>query len=124
MRIIKLAFRTAPLLAILIVLPQFAMAWSGFNNVNIVSLTIYQNGKASPPGGLLQFSGGTGSDNEGCTNSGKGYAWIDWGSGTPDGSTLYATVLAAEMAGKQVGIGLNGCNSVGNPVIYAINTYP
>jgi len=124
MRVIKLAFRAAPLVAILSFSPRFALAWSGFSHVNIVSLTIYQNGKASPPGGLLQFSGGTGSDNEGCTSSEKGYAWIDWGSGTPDGSTLYATVLAAEMAGKQIGFGLNGCNSSGYPVIYAINAYP
>ncbi len=121
---VKSAFRNALLLSILSFLPGFSLAWSGFNNINIVSLTIYQNGKASPPGGLVQFSGGTGSDNEGCTSSGKGYAWIDWGSGTPDGSTLYATVLAAEMAGKQIGFGLNGCNSVGYPIIYGINTYP
>jgi hypothetical protein len=39
----------------------------------------------------------------------------------PDGKALYASVLAAEMAGKQISISVGGCSS-GNyyPLVYQI----
>lgn len=109
--------------------PNVAIATSGFNNITVTSLTIYQAGPSAAPGALIQFTGGTGADNEGCTWSGKGYAWIDWSSASqPDGKAVYATVLGAYLSGKSIGFGLNGCstNYDGHyyPLVYGINVYP
>jgi hypothetical protein len=102
-------------------------AWSGYNNVTPTMVNVYQASQTTTPGALIQFSPGSasGSDNEGCAESGKGYAWIDWSSSVqPDGKALYTSVLAAYIAGKQIGIGINGCSSGGYPVVYGINLYP
>jgi hypothetical protein len=107
--------------------PTIAFATSGYNNVSPTGITIYQASQTAWPGALIQFSPGSasGADNEGCAQSGKGYAWIDWSStAQPDGKALYTSVLAAFMAGKQIGIGLGGCNSSGYPLVYGINLYP
>jgi hypothetical protein len=37
---------------------------------------------------------------------------------------ILRAVLAAYLAGKQIGIGLNGCSSSGYPVVYGVNVYP
>ena len=100
--------------------PQFSAAWSGASSITLSALTVYQSGKASPPGVVIQFSP-VGTDTEGCSHSNQGYAWIDYSTtGEPDGKAIYATALAAQIAGKSVGFGLNGCSSNGFPVIYAI----
>ncbi len=109
-------------------LPSTSLATSGYNFFTPTNVTVYQAGQSSAPGGaLIIFStaSATGSDTEGCTYSGKGYAWIDWASSSlPDGKALYTSVLAAYLAGKQIGIGLNGCSSGGYPVVYGVNVYP
>lgn len=109
-------------------IPSLCLATSGYNYFTPTDVSIYQAGQSSAPGGvLITFStaSATGADNEGCTYSGKGYAWIDWSStALPDGKALYASVLAAYLAGKQIGIGLNGCSSSGYPVVYGVNVWP
>lgn len=109
-------------------MPHVGWSWSGYNKVTVSLVTIYEAGIGAAPGALIQFSGGTGADNEGCTQSGKNLAWIDWSSSIlPDGKAIYATVLAAQLAGKLIGIGLNGCSSAavgGYPLVYGINVYP
>jgi hypothetical protein len=113
-----------PLSAAVLVAPTVGWTWSGYNGVTISWATAYQSGKASPPGVEISITSAP-ADSEGCAYSGKGYAWIDFSSsGSPDGSTLYATVLAAEAAGKIVDIGLNGCASNGVPMVYAITMHP
>jgi hypothetical protein len=103
--------------------PAVGWSWSGYNGVTISSATVYQSGKASPPGVEI-FLTTSPADTEGCSNSGKGYAWIDFSSsGLPDGNALYAAVLAAEASGKAVDFGLNGCASNGVPMIYAITVH-
>lgn len=42
----------------------------------------------------------------------------------PDGKALYATALAAHLAGKSVSIGTLGCSSEGFPLVYGINVQP
>ena len=94
---------------------------SGYNPVIIASLTLYQGGGASPPYGALITLTTSPSDAEGCTHSSSGYAWVDFTSTTqPDGKTIYAALLAAEIAGKTVNIGVSGCNSQGYPLAYAV----
>src|SRR5690242_9197632 len=76
--------------------PAVGWSWSGYNGVTISWATAYQSGKASPPGAEINLTT-TPADSEGCTYSGKGYAWIDFSSaGVPDGNTLYATVMMAQ----------------------------
>ena len=87
-------------------------------------LTLYQAGQGAAPGALIQVPS-TFTDTEGCAHSNQGYAWIDWSSAAqPDGKSVYTTVLAGHLAGKQIGIGLNGCSSQGYPLVYGVNVYP
>ena len=105
-------------------LPALSFAWSGYSS-NVTLLTVYQAGQASWPGVLSQFPSTLPPDTEGCARSGQGYAWIDFSStAQPDGKALYATVLSAYLAGKMIGIGVNGCSSLGYPLVYGINVYP
>ena len=102
-------------------MPTLGFAWSGYNNVPVTLLQVYQAGQGAVPGALIQFStaSGTGADTEGCTQSGHGYAWIDWSSAAqPDGKALYVvTLLAAYLAGKPIGLGLDGCSAGGYPAV-------
>ncbi len=105
--------------------PVMAPAWSGYNSVTITHLSVYQAGQASPAGVLVEVSPVTPADTEGCSQSGKGWIWIDFSStAQPDGKTLYAMLVAAELAGKTVNIGVNGCASNGLPLAYASGVYP
>jgi hypothetical protein len=105
--------------------PAAARAWSGYQTVTIALLTIYQSGHASPPGVVVTISPANLTDVEGCSHSSQGYAWVDYSSqGEPDGKALYATLLAAQIAGKSISLGLNGCASNGFPMIYAIEVSP
>jgi hypothetical protein len=103
-------------------LPMQALAVSTYTAVSIVRLQIFQASSGATPGSLIVFTPAAPADTEGCTTSGIGYAWIDWISTLqPDGKALYASVLAAEMAGKQISISVGGCSS-GNyyPLVYQI----
>jgi hypothetical protein len=97
---------------------------SGYSPVTIAQIILYQGGGASPPYGALVQLTTSPSDTEGCTHSSSGYAWVDFTSTTqPDGKTVYAALLAAELAGKSVNIGVTGCNSQGYPLVYAVGVY-
>jgi hypothetical protein len=110
---------------VLSAIPIAAEAWSGYNNVTIVMLSVYQAGRGVTPGVLIQFSPKTPTDTEGCTYSGAGYAWIDYSTtGEPDGKQLYAMALAIQKSGGVIGIGTNGCSSQGYPVVYGLNSTP
>ena len=112
--------RTVLLLGCALV-PHASLAWSGYNSVTVISAAVYQNGMSGLSGALIRVSPITPSDTEGCTNSGTGYVWIDWSStAQPDGKSLYASMLAAELAGKVVNLGVNGCSSNGYPLAYAV----
>ena len=104
--------------------PLAARAWSGYSSISISVLTVYQSGHASPPGVLVTLSPSSATDTEGCTHSNQGYAWIDYSStGEPDGKALYAGLLSAQLAGKIIALGINGCSSNGFPMIYAIEVH-
>lgn len=115
----------APLLLVLAVLvPQAGWTSSGYQKVTITIATLYQASQTSPAGALFQFTPTTPSDTEGCKYSGQGYVWIDFSSSTqPDGKSLYASLLAAQTAGKLVGFGVSGCSSSGYPIVYGINIW-
>jgi hypothetical protein len=115
--------RVLPYLVLGLLLPHLGWTWSGYQKVSITIVTLYQASQVSPAGALMQFTPTTPSDTEGCTYSGKGYAWIDFSSSSqPDGKSLYATLVAAQLAGKLVGFGVNGCSG-GYPVVYGINVW-
>ena len=106
-------------------IPAVVFAWSGYNNVTITYASLLQAGQASPPGALIRVTPYTPADTEGCSSSGTGYVWIDWSSSVqPDGKAVYSALLAAELAGKTVNVGVNGCSSSGYPVVYGIVVYP
>jgi hypothetical protein len=94
---------------------------SGYSPVSIASITVYQGGGASPPYGALVQLTSSPSDSEGCTHSSSGYAWVDFSSTTqPDGKVVYSALLAAQIAGLTVNIGITGCSSQGYPLVYAV----
>ena len=103
--------------------PSLAEAVTNYGPVTIVRIDAYQS--PANPGALIVFSPGTPADTEGCTVSGQGYAWIDWSpSVTETAKALYAAALAAQMAGKQIGIGLLGCTADGYyPRVYSIKVF-
>jgi hypothetical protein len=70
-------------------------------------------------GALIQPSVAfTNADN--CSNAAN--LFIDFSTTeAPDGKALYATALAALLAGKSVSIGTLGCSSEGYPLVYGIN---
>ena len=97
---------------------------SGYSPVTIAQVTLYQGRGTSPPYGALVQLTTSPSDSEPCTHSSRGYAWLDFTSTTqPDGRVLYAALLAAEIAGKSVNIGVSGYSSLGYPLIYAVGVY-
>jgi hypothetical protein len=51
--------------------------------------------------------------------------WIDWTSTLqPDGKALYATALAAAMAGMKIDINVGGCSQGYYPLVYMIAVHP
>lgn len=55
---------------------------------------------------------------QGCTNGGNTTVSID--TSNEHGANLYAAVLAAASAGRQVGFGVNGCHSE-RPKVYRVD---
>jgi hypothetical protein len=105
-------------------LPVPVWAGSTYSKVTVTRLLVFQASSGSNPGSLILFTPAT-ADSEGCTKSGQGYAWIDWTSTLlPDGRSLYATVLAASLAGKQLDIVVGGCSQGYYPLVYQIVMYP
>ena len=60
---------------------------------------------------------------EGCPYAAGNLLWIDFSSTTnPDGKTLYATVLAAYLAGRTLVFGVSGCADSGQaPLVYRVD---
>ena len=57
---------------------------------------------------------------EGCTYAPGGNIWIDFAQ--PEGKTLYATFLAAMLAGKSLGFATSGCGASGQvPLVYRVD---
>jgi len=113
-----------PCLLAAALIPAQAFSWSGFNHVSVKAMTIYAAGHGATPGALIQLPTPIQADNEGCAHSSEGYVWIDFSAaGQPDGRSLYATVLAAHLAGQDLGFGLNGCSSDRWPVVYGVNVF-
>jgi hypothetical protein len=107
--ILTFAFRkaaTALAIALGIAASHEALAWSGYNQVTIKLLTVYQASQGAGAGALIELPTPFPNDTEGCSQSSHGYAWIDFSSSTqPDGKSVYATVLATRLAGRAIGIG-------------------
>ena len=94
----------------------------GVQNVTVVELTIYMG--TTLPGALVKFSPAA-QGLEGCSYSVGDYVFINFAAQTvPSGRDVYASVLAAYMAGRSIGIGTNGCNSSGYPIVYGVNVNP
>jgi hypothetical protein len=105
------------------------MAVTARANTQITSVTIT---------GLSIYAGSTGSQGaevsftpampgvEGCTYPAGNVFWIDFASASqPDGKSLYATVLAAYLAGHSLTFGVLGCAESGQlPLVYRVDVGP
>lgn len=57
---------------------------------------------------------------EGCSYTAGDQVGIDW-STDANAKTIYATALAAYLAGQKVGFGVSGCNAGGLPLVYRVD---
>jgi len=72
----------------------------GVNNVTVIETTIYMG--STRTGALVKFSPAS-PGLEGCSYAGGNYVFIDYAAQvTPSGRDLYATVLAAYLAGRTI----------------------
>ena len=60
---------------------------------------------------------------EGCPYTAGDEVVIDW-STNPNAKAMYATVLAAYLAGRKVGFGVSGCYQGGAPLAYRVDVAP
>ncbi len=100
-----------------------ASSFADTNSVTIVRTTIYMG--STYTGALITISPaypGLG----GCLNSAGQYVFIDFSAQTaPSGRDLYASVLAAFLAGRTVSFGTTGCSSDGwYPLARAVGVDP
>lgn len=101
--------------AIAVSAPVFAYGGTGWGPLTMV--TIYRGTVRS--GAMIKPSA-TFTNGDGCSQSAD--LFIDFSTAeAPDGKALYATALAAHLAGKSVSIGTLGCSAEGFPVVYGIN---
>ena len=108
------------LVAAMGIFPSFVLA-GGVNNVTVIETTIYMG--STRTGALVKFSPAS-PGLEGCSYAGGNYVFIDYAAQvTPNGRDLYATVLAAYLAGRTIGIGTSGCTAEGFPIVYGINVF-
>lgn len=105
--------------AILALAPIPGSTTSGVQNVTVTQLSIYMGSTAT--GAYVKFSPAT-PGLEGCSYAVGDNAWIDFAAQVvPSGRDIYASVLAAHLAGRPIGIGVNGCNASGYPIVYGVN---
>jgi hypothetical protein len=98
--------------------PAFSYGGTGWGPLTMV--TIYRGTVRT--GALIKPSV-TFTNGDGCSQSAD--LMIDFSTAeAPDGKALYATALAAHLAGKSVSIGTLGCSSEGFPLVYGINVQP
>jgi hypothetical protein len=60
---------------------------------------------------------------EGCSYTAGDLVAIDW-STNANSKSIYATALAAHIAGQKVGFGVSGCHSNGTPLVYRVDVNP
>ena len=60
---------------------------------------------------------------EGCPYSAGNQVVIDW-TADPNAKVMYATALAAHLAGQKVGFGVSGCYPGSAPLAYRIDVVP
>ena len=95
--------------------PAYAYGGTGWGPITMV--TIYRGTVRT--GALIEPSA-TFTNGDNCSNPVN--LFIDFSTTeTPDGKAIYALALAAQIAGKSVSIGTQGCSSEGFPVVYGIN---
>jgi hypothetical protein len=104
-------------------LPALATATAQVSGVTITAISIYA-GNSGSQGAVITFSPGI-AGLEGCTNTAGKAVWIDFSSATPpDGKSLYASVLAARLAGQVVTFGVGGCADAGQlPLVYRVDVH-
>jgi hypothetical protein len=94
-----------------------AYAWGGTAWGTIRVLSIY---RGSVRAGALIEPAATFTNADNCSNPAS--LFIDFSTTeSPDGKALYATALAAQLAGQTISIGTNGCSPDGFPLVYGIN---
>ena len=104
--------------------PGVSQAGTYVSGVTIQSVNLYAG--ASSQGAYIVIWPALPSGTEGCTYTPANELWIDFSStAQPDGKTLYATVLAAFLAGRQMTFGVLGCGANGAvPLVYRVDVYP
>ena len=60
---------------------------------------------------------------ESCPYANGDIVYFDWGT-NPDAKTMYATAMAAYLAGQKVGFGVTGCVPGSAPIAYRIDVKP
>jgi hypothetical protein len=88
----------------------------------VVSVSVY-SGAIGTTGAEVVISPALPNGTEGCTYTPANTIYIDFSSTIqPDGKSLYATVLAALLAGKQLTFGVSGCVINGQlPLVYRVD---
>jgi hypothetical protein len=88
----------------------------------VVSVSIY-SGAIGTTGAEVIISPALPNGTEGCALTPANTLYIDFSStAQPDGKSLYATVLAALLAGKQMTFGILGCAINGEvPLVYRVD---
>ncbi len=104
--------------------PTVASAATQVTGVTITNVSIYM-GNSGAQGAYVLFSPAA-PGLEGCSNPSGNEIWIDFAAQTsPDGKALYATVLAAYLAGRSMTFGVSGCALSGQvPLIYRVDVQP
>lgn len=90
-------------------------------NVTVTTVTIYKGDSGSQAAEIYFSPAVPGA--EGCSYAPGNIVWIDFQSAMqPDGKSLYATVLAAFLAGRTVNFGVAGCADSGLlPNVYRVD---
>jgi hypothetical protein len=97
---------------------ESAHATTQISGVTVTGISIYM-GNSGATGAYVTITPSQ-SGVEGC--SAGTAVWIDFSVQTaPDGKALYATVLAAYIAGKAVTFGVSGCGYSGHPQVYRVD---
>ncbi len=100
------------------------VALANTNAVTVEMTTVYMG--STYPGALVKISPAYPAGLGGCSYTTGDYVFIDFAAQvTPSGRDLYASVVAAFMAGRQVSFGTSGCSSDGAyPRAYGVNLLP
>jgi hypothetical protein len=118
--------RTRCILAGLLILTQAsAHAATQIGSVTVTGASIYMgNVGGGATGAYIDITPAQPVGLEGCSGYGGGTTlWIDFSAQTaPDGKALYATVMAAFLAGRTLTFGVSGCGYSGQmPQIYRVD---